>query len=390
MSKLLLIFGILISLLIRSYFIFNGSEVADIHSLKEMGELTLRGVNPFYALSYNSYHPLALYLEAYTVTLSQNLDTPFYILTKLWPNLADLLIGIILYLFLIKKGTKPILATIWSLIFLLNPISIIISSAHGQIDSIPTFFIILAIYLLEFKQSKIYFFLTALVLGISASIKPNPIILWPFFLLFMKTKFLNKALFLVILISPLALSLLPFYLEASSILGKIFSYSGANDFGLAAVIKMHYFQSEASLNPPIMSDLLRISKFTFLIGLIFLIFFYTKSKNLILGCLGAYLLFLTIYFGVSAQYLSWVLPFAVLAKDKMIVPFSISATIALLGFYFYFNPTILLSQFSAILPYQAIFIPIYTLGNLLLWIITAIWTVKVLKNVIIPHNYASS
>ncbi len=59
----LLFLGILISILIRGYFILNGAEVADVHSLKEMGEMIYRGINLYLALSYNAYPPLATLLR---------------------------------------------------------------------------------------------------------------------------------------------------------------------------------------------------------------------------------------------------------------------------------------------------------------------------------------
>ncbi len=343
-----------------------------------MGDMMIKGINPYLTLNYNSYPPLAIYLEVAAINLSQLLHIPFYILTKVLPNSADILAGVFIYWYLYKKGTKPIIASFWSLVFLLNPISIIISSAHGQIDSIPTFLVILSIFLLSFYQSKLYIFLSALLLGLAVAVKPNPLILLPFFIIFLKSNLKTRICFIFLTILPVVILFLPFLQDNPQyILQKLLIYSGSNDFGLPAVIKTSYFKQNATFELPFNDQLLLYTKIIFLIGLSLIITLYIKSKKIITGCLAAYLLFLAVYFGISAQYLSWVIPLAILDKDKWVIPFSISGFIALLAFYLFFNPAILLVQFSNIQPYQSQFLPLFPLTNLVFWTITFLWLLKV-------------
>ena len=185
MSKLILFIGIFLSVLIRAFFIINGTNVADIKLLFGMGDMVLKGLNPYISLTYNSYPPLAVYIEAFTILLSNISNIPFHILTKIWPNIADIVITLFLYKFLIKLKVKPVFATLWSLIFILNPISIIISAIHGQIDSIPSLLVIISIYLLSLSD-KPKLKLSALILGLAIAIKPNPLMLLPFFLVINK------------------------------------------------------------------------------------------------------------------------------------------------------------------------------------------------------------
>ncbi len=93
-----------------------------------------------------------------------------------------------------------------------------------------------------------------------------------------------------------------------------------------------------------------------------------------------YLLFLGIYFGISAQYLSWILPLAILAKDKMIILFSITGTLALLGFYTYFGPDILFGKFWDGTAFQSKYMLFYFVGNLLFWLTILWWLIKIIKN----------
>jgi len=376
----LLVFGIFCSIILRTYFILNGSDIADIHSLHEMGELFLRGINPYLALNYNAYPPLAIYLEFATIKLSQFFNIPFYILIKLWPNLADILTGLVLCLFLIKKGVKPIVAYAWSLTFLLNPISIIISAAHGQIDSIPSFLVILAILFLTFNFTKFYILLSALLLGLAIAIKPNPLILLPFFLTFKKMDLKTMIIFLLLTVVPVAILFSPFIQgNFHYILGKSFGYSGSNDFGLPAILRGIYYQQTANYKLIFSREVLQASKVFFLTGLFLLVFIFKNCDKLVKACLAVYLLFLGFYFGISAQYLSWILPLAILERDKMIIPFSLSGLVSLLGFYLFFNPTILAVQFSNIQPYQNQFMLIYILGNLVFWAVTSWWLIKIIS-----------
>lgn len=375
----LLVSGVALSLFIRIYLILNGSEVADIHTLKEMGELALNGTNPYLALNYNAYPPLALLIEEATIKLSQFITQPFFILIKIWPNLADIGISLLIYLFLSKQGVEKMTAVFFALAFFLNPISIIISAAHGQIDSIPTFLVVLSIFLLTFKLFKYQLFFSAFSFGIAIAIKANPLILLPLFLLyvFRKNGLIAAVLFLLITFLPISVLFLPYLQDNGSYtLEKLFGYSGSNDFGIPAVLRWIHFQQNGELLLSLNSDLIQLSKYFFLAFMAIVIFLFRKSGKLIEGCLIAYLSFITFYFGISAQYLSWVLPFAVLLKDKMIFIFTVSGFAAILGFYLYFNPTIVIVQLSQILPYQKQFMSVYFLGNLLFWIVTFVWLVK--------------
>lgn len=375
----LLFFGIFLSVLLRGFFIFNGTEVADISKLKEMGDAVLRGANPYLSIPYNVYPPLAVYIEAGTLYLSNFFNIPFHILTKIWPNLADILTAFLIYKFLIKSKVKSSVATFWSLIFILNPISIIISSAHGQIDSIPSLLVLLSIYYSVFYSHK-FQNMAAILLGLAISIKPNPIMLLPLFLL-KRLSLKQRAIFLLISILPAFIMIIPYTKSANlKILGDLFGYSGVYDIGYAAVLRGISYQDNANFWLPQSQQLLNISKVVFLAGLIFLISIFSRVKDLVKGCLAIYLLFLTVYFGISAQYLTWILPLAITAREKMTIYFSFTGMFALVGFYLFFGPDILFGKLSDLGAYQSKYMPVYFFGNLIFWIITLRWLMKIIKN----------
>ncbi len=382
MSILILFIGIFLSVLIRTFFIINGTNVADIKLLFGMGETVLKGLNPYISLTYNSYPPLAVYIEAFTILLSNISNIPFHILTKIWPNLADIITTLLLYKFLISLKVKPVFASFWSLIFILNPISIIISSVHGQIDSIPSLLVLTSIYLSSLSN-KPKLRLSALILGLAIAIKPNPLMLLPFFLIIKGINLRQRLTFLLISIAPVIFTFTPFILQSpQQILVKMVSYGGVYDFSYAAILRGFWYQQNAQTWLPQTDQMFNSSKLAFILGTIFLLVLFSQSKNLLKACLAIYLLFLGIYFGISAQYLSWILPLAILCKDRMIIPFSIAGTFALLGFYTFFGPDILFGKYWNGMVFQNKYILLYFLGNLVFWITILWWFIKIIKKYI--------
>ncbi len=264
-------------------------------------------------------------------------------------------------------------------LIILFTFSIIISSIHGQIDSIPSLLVLSSTYLLSLSN-KPKFRLSALILGLAIAIKPNPLMLLPFFLIINRIDLRQRLTFLLTSIAPAVLMFTPFVLQnPQQILVKIGSYEGVYDFSYAAIIRGFWYQQNAQTWLHQTDQIFEASKLAFILGTIFLLVLFSQSKNLLKACLTVYLLFLGIYFGISAQYLSWILPIAILCKDKMIVPFSISGTFALLGFYTFFGPDILFGKFWDGIAYQNKYMLIYFLGNLLLWLTILWWLIKIIK-----------
>ncbi|MCL5069535.1 MAG: hypothetical protein M1308_01340 [Actinobacteria bacterium] len=378
MAFFILFAGIVLSAAVRLFFIVNSLDVADVLKTHQVAQTILQGHNPYQSLWFAMYPPLNYYLEAATLYFSNLSSIPFHMLTKLWPNLADIAIGLILYKFLLQQNVKPIFASFWSLVFLLNPISIIISSAHGQVDSIPSMLVVLSVYFLTTKPVKPYFLWSALFLGLGIAIKPNPLMLLPLFILCLKSSVKQKIIFALVSITPIAVSVIPFLLQGTyQVITKVFNYSGVYDFGYMAVLRGLWFQQNANIWIPVSNELALTSKIIFLLGLIVLTLLFSKSRNLVKGILAIYLLFLGFYFGISAQYLSWILPFAVLERYKMTFLFSLTGIIALLGFYMFFGPDILLGKLSIISAFQSKYMPIYVIGNLALWITVVWWLIKI-------------
>lgn len=381
MAKYIFITGILISLVIRICLISQSKHIADVYLLYTMGATFLEGRNPYLVLDFNSYPPLAIYLVAASMKISSNLHTSFVTIFKLWPNLADFISAILIYKFLVRIKTKTFYAVVWSIFFLLNPIAIIISAAHGQIDSITSLFVLLSIFLLTFYSKSIHIYLSALSLGLAITFKPNPVMLIPLFLLHKRFSIQQRITYLILVLTPLSLVFIPFVnQQPGTVLSRMLSYLGVNDLSYAAILRGIWYQNNASTTIPLSNELLNTSKYVFMSVASSLTLLIIGSKNLAKAILTIYLAFITIYFGIGSQYLVWILPFAVLAKDKMVIFYTLFGFIALLGFYLFFGPDILFGKSLSIEPFQTKYIYLYFIGNLLFWMFNIFWLIKIIKS----------
>ena len=381
MGKYILIVGISVSLAIRIFFISQSKHTADIYLMYNMGVAFLAGYNPYLTLDFNSYPPLSIFLEVLTIQVSSFLHTSFVTVFKFWPNLADFICAFIIYKFLIKTNVKPTKASLWTVFFLLNPISIVISSAHGQIDSITALLVIVSLFLLTFSSKKSHIYLSALILGIAITFKPNPVMLIPVFLMFKKVAIKQKIIYLMLALTPLTVSMIPFVVSnPQQILVRLITYSGVGDISYAAILRGIWYQINAQTNLPLNNELLNASKLIFGAGVVSLTLIFAGSKHLAKPSLAIYLLFLSFYFGIGSQYLVWVIPLAVLQRDRSVFLYTLFGGVALLGFYLFFGPDILLGQLSSMAPFQTKYIYLYFLGNLMLWIFSLWWLIRIVKD----------
>lgn len=121
--------------------------------------------------------------------------------------LFDLLLGVLL-MQLVSYGLRQRTLLLW----MINPITLWATAAIGQVDILPTLFIVLSAVLLsknEQSSSTGKLYLAALSLGVGAALKSFPLILAPF--LIFSAKGWGERLKLMLLITiPLIVSILPY------------------------------------------------------------------------------------------------------------------------------------------------------------------------------------
>lgn len=376
-ATVVLCLGLVLGLAIRVAVVLNSVEVADVQRMHEVGTVVLRGENPYLRPDFYNYPPLWMYVEAGSVRLSQAINVPFQVVIKTWSVVADLAIGVLLYLVARQQGRSRLRAALWTWAYLLNPVSIVVTAAHGQFDSIPGFLSLLALALLVAKPSP-RFPVSALALGLAFAIKPNPVLLLPFYAATQGLRLPQRVGYVTLACVPVALTFIPFVgASTNAMIRGVFGYSGVYDFGYAAVMRGAWMLKTGSYWLPgtVGQDFDQATKYSFGVLYVLLFVLFANRGGLAKTSTATYLLFLTAFTGISAQYYAWVLPFAVLAEDGMLFVYTVGASAAMVGFYLVFWPAILLGRWNMLDGIQRQFAPLYLSGNLLCWIVCAVWLV---------------
>ena len=85
------------------------------------------------------------------------------------------------------------------------------------------------------------------------------------------------------------------------------------------------------------------------------------------------LLFYAVYGGVSAQYLIWVVPIAIIIRDRFVVPFTAIAATAIIPFYLLYAPGILFGRHPGLTFDRPSLFLIYLVANVLLVALCIAW-----------------
>jgi hypothetical protein len=381
--------GLVVGFAVRLWIILHGLEVADVEHLHNVGRyLLIEGKNPYSLPPFESnFPPVALFLEAGAILVSNATQIPFHIIFKLWPLASDLGCAVVIFVLLVRDGRGPRRAALWTWLYLLNPVSIIITADHGNLDPVTNFLAVLALALLTVRPGR-WFGWSALSLGLAVAVKPNSILLMPFFAAARGLRFRQRVLYAIVTGLPTGLTLIPFFLnDAKGVIGNLAGYAGEYDFGFAAPLRAAWYMKATSFWLPgtVGLDLTSATRFTFLAAYAALWLLAAGRARPAQLAMVVYVLFYTLFAGLSAQYSVWVLPFAILAGDWFVILYSIAATCGLVGFYLVFWPDILLGQFN---PYHNApnpgFVPLYFWGTLAQWGASALWLVKAVADLFRP------
>ena len=289
------------------------------------------------------YTPVSMFYPALGLLLSGTLGIPFHVVIKLFAILSD--VGIVLALYGLGAKLFPRRAAIGgAALYALSPVSILVSSFHGNIMPFVVL-LMLAAYLLFRADPDENLTVSGLLLGLAVGWRSFPILLLPFFLASIDGR-AKKIRFAACVIVPVALSLAPFaWVDATSMLREMLTYSGwgihHGPFGIVRGLHLLSLGSITWENPPAWEPWMTASKVVFL-ALYGLAVLLSKRLGLLNGILVTFFLFDVVYSGVASQYLIWALPFLLLTgRTAMFWSYQLAAAYALIVFYWIFFPDIL-------------------------------------------------
>ena len=322
-------FTFVLALVVRliSLYLFRNVTNYDLQSYLQVGELTLKGVNIYPAVAnlHYPYFPFFLYVEALAVWLGHE-KIIIIIIIKFITVIFDL--GILYLIFLLSKKN---LKTAFS--YAINPVTILITTLHGQFDVIPVFFILLAIYLIKIKKEL----LSVLSFSFAILTKTWPILfvipiirkLKGIFSLDSRLRGNDTIKFILLLTLILILPVL------FTIIYCLFFKTNPIDIGKTLISYQGLWGIWG------IWDLLGKTRILWqkLSTLVFLTCFFGYSwfkteKNLIKNILKLLFFFFIFTTNFSIQYFVWIIPFLILIKPKNYLYLIILIGIYLLSFYY--------------------------------------------------------
>lgn len=373
MNKIIFIY--IIGIILRLSFAYSFYGSLDVDNAWYITEQYFSGQNIYETTSYN-HTPIWLSLLIVSRHISSFSNLPFYFVMKIYAIIADLTITVLIYKISKKIQVKSEKTSYFlSLIYFFSPVSALISSFHGQFDSIPIALLLASFYYLKHTK-KDYFKISAFLFGLAIAFKTWPILLLPLYLLLLKNTLRKKILFTSISLITFFLPIVPYlFISPIPTFKNIFMYFGTADFGLAVFIELFnnikkeplYSLSKLIYSNPFYGILLLL--FSLLIALVFI----NKKKLNFFD--SSVLFFLSIYvfsLKLGAQYLLWIIPFAILTKYRKIVVFyTLITTLTLIASYQGHNSRALGSIPNMHLPWGII--------ASLWWLTCVMWYIYILK-----------
>jgi len=296
---------------------------------------------------------------------------PLHGLVKLPAIAADAGIGLLIYHMTVRQGCSHQEAVRQSNRYLWNPLVIIFSCYHGQIESVFLAFILLTVLTIPDVQSSSRWFWSFFWLGTGIAIKHPPLVLLPFFLLHTGT--LKQAILACVACALPFLLSLPFFSleELNSFFRVVSHYSGIYGlWGYSSIIH------NLSLNIPLpvihVLDiwLQRAGPWIVVPGVMAVTWkCWCEHRPIFQSITIIWLAVFLMSSGFGIQYLLWVVPSAILTCDRWLkwyIPLATAFAFSLYYYWFYWDGTLFSSRFIQMIVYT---LKTATWGLCLAWFI---------------------
>lgn len=359
--------------------------VHDVATYWDMAEAVLRGDNIYRRRVFFPYLPFSQFLPAGAMQVADATGWRFDFVVKLPPIFADAGSTALIFGYTLWRGLSLRPAVGWSLAWALNPVSILVTAFHGNLMAAVPFFVLasfVAARVAETSEDRdLLVALSGLLLGIAIALRTYPILFAPVFLVLCIRTSREAAVSGLLAAVPGGLSSIPYLIYArQTFLTEIAGYSGFTDFGWVSVIRALPHLAGRPKLFAFDAELVERTKVLFLLGygLVVLSLPFFRRDALERALLLAPLLFYGLYGGLSAQYLVWVLPIALVLRDPLALIFSAIATVALITFYASYAPAILFGRYPAVLGDDPLVATVNAWANTLLVALSLGWTARIL------------
>ena len=307
-----------------------------------LGQLLLNGEN-FYGSMLHNWPPLWIYLLAGLWLVHSATLVPFSFLVKLPPICADACLAALLYRAGLRRGCGRGAAIALGLAYALSPISVLITGYHGQFDSLMLAPAFLAWYGWEFWSGRRRLVGSALSLGLGIWFKTVPLLLLPV-LLPRLAGWRQRVVYGALAVGPAVLATLPYFLLwPAEVMDNFVRYSSwFGQWGYPVVwmvVELVHFNSmpwpvpDPQFVSPTLRLMLEFGRWVLLVALAATWWYSYRRLDVLQAILATFavLYFATVGFGL--QYLLWIVPFALVARDRWLAPYTVFATVLLVLAY---------------------------------------------------------
>jgi hypothetical protein len=335
--------------------------------------------NPYLAPRLYPYPAAWVWVEAAAEWLARHAGVSFALAAKTPVVIADAVLAGVLVSWGRERGGLAPPPRVWA--YALHPVAILVVGFHGQFDSVALLALVCALRWLDGRHLD----RSALALAAGIGLKSFPVLVLPFALLFVPGGGRARVRYALLAIVPVALLLLPFAVaDRAALVRELFAYGGVPDFGWIGGLRAMRWVTRGHLARAAdaqWAPLLAASKVLFLAAAAVL--WAAVARGWIrwraeASALGVLLAFQVFYGALSAQYLLWPVPLAVLLGERFVLPHAAAATLALAGFYVLLAPGVLTPAETP--PFSpAVAERLWMAGTAALWLVCAVWTADLVR-----------
>jgi uncharacterized membrane protein len=296
--------------------------------------------NPYLAPRLYPYPPVWVWFEAASEWIARATGLSFAVLVKLPVLAAELGIVALLAHWGEERGGRARWAP-W--LYALHPVAVLVSGFHGQFDSLALLALLLALRWSARGRHDA----AALALAAGIALKSFPVLAFPVLLQRVRGG-RARARFAALALAPVALLLVPFAIDDPRALAReLFAYGGVADFGWIGVWRGARWLAGGPLGRAEARHwglLIPAAKALFAAAYLALVLRTCHVRDDLVRVLAVLAAFQALYGALSAQYLLWVVPLAVLRPGRALAAYTAAATAALVGFYLFLAPGVLTAQ----------------------------------------------
>jgi len=371
---------LLVTIVLRTSLIFTTQGTIDVLNYARVANIVL-SLGPFSLYKDTQgiypYPPMWVWFEVAAHLVSLTKIVSFPVAVRLPAILAEA--GIVHLIWCQHANHGPKNAALWCLAYVLNPVSIIVTSLHGQFDAIPVYLMLLSAYTLSRKRRL---WLSAIVLGLAICFKPFPVLILPIFVSMLPSSKL-RIVFSALSLAPVALLLSPFLLHSpGAVMKELFGYQGVGLLGILVPIRIGYTLLASSKLPVEYTEqIISLSRWLFLATYTVLtLSLWNRPMPIYNAMVIVFSLFYLVFAGISPQYLLWIVPllwFANISHPRLLWGYLAAATLALLAFYQYGIPQSL--PFTIHSP-RSLNVALYGLCGSIWWLANGILLITLLRH----------